>query len=129
VRVLVDTHAAVWWLTDDDRLSDSAREAMATADEPLLSAVSLIEVAIKASLRKLPVAEGWADELLAEGFSLLPIGTEHARALRALPFVSVDGIKIRDPFDRLLVAQAGVEEVPIVTRDAAIRAQGAPTIW
>lgn len=129
MRVLLDTHAAVWWLTDDERLSASAREAMATADEPLLSAVSLIEVAIKTSLRKLRVAEGWADELLAEGFSLLPIGTEHARALRVLPFVSVDGVKIRDPFDRLLVAQAGVEEVPIITRDAAIRAQGAPTIW
>jgi PIN domain nuclease of toxin-antitoxin system len=127
--MLVDTHAALWWLADDKRLSQVARDAMAAAEEPLLSAVSLIEVAIKASLRKLPVAVGWADELLAEGFSLLPIGTDHAKALRVLPFVAVDGTEIRDPFDRLLVAQAGVEEVPIVTRDSAIRAHGAPTIW
>jgi PIN domain nuclease of toxin-antitoxin system len=129
VRVLVDTHAALWWLGDDERLSEAAREAMASADEPMLSAASLFEVAIKSSLGKLQVPSGWADELLTEGFSLLPIGTRHAQALRELPFVEFNGATMRDPFDRLLVAQSGTEQVPVISRDPAITAHGVPTIW
>jgi PIN domain nuclease of toxin-antitoxin system len=129
LRALVDTHAALWWLADDPQLSTPAREAIASAAEPLIGAGSLFEVSIKASLDKLQVPTDWADELLAEGFELLPIDTRHARVLGELPFVEVSGSKIRDPFDRLLVAQSLVEEVPVVTRDAAIRAHGVPTIW
>lgn len=129
MRVLVDSHAALWWLADDERLSETARDTIATAAEPLLSAMSLFEVAIKASVRKLPVAAGWADELLASGFSLLAIGTSHGEALHDLPFVTVNGAIMRDPFDRLLVAQAGTEGVPVITRDPAIAAHGVPTIW
>ncbi len=129
MRILVDSHAALWWVADDERLSATAREAIASASEPLLSAVSLFEVAIKASLRKLPVAAQWADELLVNGFSLLAIGTAHGEELHGLPFVEVNGSTIRDPFDRMLVAQAHVEGVPVVTRDPAIAAHGVPTIW
>jgi PIN domain nuclease of toxin-antitoxin system len=130
VRTLVDTHAVIWWLDKDPRLSAAARAAISTATEALVSAGTLFEIAIKESIGKLDMPAGWTDELLSEeGFSLLPIGTAHANALRVLPFVAVDGTEIRDPFDRLLVAQAGVEGVPIVTRDPAIRAQGTPTIW
>lgn len=129
MRILVDSHAALWWVADDKRLSRPARQAIASASEPLLSAVSLFEVAIKASLRKLPVAPEWADELLSSGFSLLPIGTAHGETLHGLPFVEVSGTTIRDPFDRMLVAQAQVERVPVVTRDPAIAAHGVPTIW
>jgi PIN domain nuclease of toxin-antitoxin system len=129
LRALVDTHAALWWLADDPQLSADAREAIAAAAEPLIGAGSLFEVAIKSALGKLEVPSGWADELLTEGFDLLPIDTRHARALGDLPFVEVSGNKIRDPFDRLLVAQSLIEKVPIVTRDAAIRAHGVPTIW
>ncbi len=128
-RGLVDTHAALWWLSDDPRLSRAAREAIAGAEEPLLSAGSLFEVSIKASLGKLEVAEGWAEELLAEGFSLLPISLAHAHVYRELPYVELDGKLQRDPFDRLLVAQAGVEAVPLLTRDPGIRAHGTATIW
>lgn len=129
MRVLVDSHAALWWLNNDRRLSDAAVETIATSAEPLLSAMSLFEIAIKAAVRKLKVRNGWADGLLADGFSLLPIGIDHGEALRALPFIAVNGSTIRDPFDRLLVAQASVEGVPVVTRDPAIAAHGVTTIW
>jgi PIN domain nuclease of toxin-antitoxin system len=129
VRLLLDTHAVLWWLGDDDRLSAEARGAIGTAEEPLISAATLLEVAIKASLGKLDVADDWAEEALSEGFSLLAIAPSHASALRALPYLSIDGAKIRDPFDRLLVAQSSVEQVPVVTRDAAIRSHGVPVVW
>lgn len=129
MRVLVDTHAALWWLADDERLSAPARAAIATAEEPLLSAGTLFEVAIKASLGKLRVPDGWAEELLAEGFGLLAIAPSHARALRALPYAEHSGRPLRDPFDRLLAAQAGIERVPVISRDPAFAAHGASTIW
>lgn len=66
---------------------------------------------------------------MAEGFALLSITPAHAHAYRALPYVEVGGKALRDPFDRLLVAQAEVEGVPIVTRDPEIIAHGGATIW
>jgi PIN domain nuclease of toxin-antitoxin system len=129
VRLLLDTHAALWWLADDSRLSAPARKAIAAAEEPLLGAGTLFEVAIKASLGKLQAPEEWAEELLAEGFSLLPISLAHARAHRELPYVQLAGKSQRDPFDRLLVAQASVEAIPLVSRDPGIAAHGVATIW
>ena len=129
LRLLLDTHAALWWLADDPLLSAPAREAIAAAEEPLFSAATLFEVSIKASLGKLEVAEEWAEELLAEGFSLLPITTAHATAYRRLPYVELNGTPQRDPFDRLLAAQAIVESIPLVTRDPAILAHGLPAVW
>jgi PIN domain nuclease of toxin-antitoxin system len=95
----------------------------------LFSAGTLLEVSIKASLGKLEVAEEWAEELLVEGFSLLPITTAHAAAYRQLPYVELAGNPQRDPFDRLLVAQASAESVPLVTCDPGIAAHGVPTLW
>jgi PIN domain nuclease of toxin-antitoxin system len=129
VHLLLDTHAALWWLADDPRLSVPAREAIAAAEEPLLGAGTLFEVAIKASLGKLQAPTDWAEELLAEGFSLLAISPAHARAYRELPYVRLVGKPQRDPFDRLLVAQASVEAIPLVTRDPGIAAHGVATIW
>lgn len=111
------------------QLSREARQAIAGAEEPLLGAGTLLEVSIKASLGKLEVADGWAEELLREGFALLAISVAHARAYRELPYVEVDGSPLRDPLDRLLVAQAEVEGIPVVTRDPGIAAHGVPTIW
>lgn len=119
----------LWWLSDDPRLSPPAREAIAGAEEPLFSAGTLLEVSIKASLGKLEVEEGWAEELLAEGFSLLPISPAHATAYRRLPYVEQGGKVQRDPFDRLLAAQATVEGVPLVTRDPGIAAHGIAKLW
>lgn len=129
MRLMLDTHAALWWLADDSRLSATAREAIAGAEEPLFSAGTLFEVSIKASLGKLEAAEEWAEELLAEGFSLLPISTAHAAAYRRLPYVELAGKPQRDPFGRLLVAQAMVEGVPLVTCDPGIAAHGVSTLW
>lgn len=95
----------------------------------MFSAGTLLEVSIKASLGKLEAAEEWGEELLAEGFSLLPITTAHATAYRRLPYVELNGKPHRDPFDRLLAAQAIVEGVPVVTRDPGITAHGVPTVW
>lgn len=129
MRLLLDTHAALWWLADDSRLTETAREAIAGAEQPLFGAGTLFEVSIKASLGKLEAAEEWAEELLAEGFSLLPITTAHAAAYRRLPYVELGGKPQRDPFDRLLVAQSIVEGVPMVTCDPGIAAHGVPTLW
>lgn len=95
----------------------------------MLSAGTLFEVSIKASLGKLEIAEEWAEELFAEGFALLPISVGHGAAYRRLPYVEVGGKRQRDPFDRLLVAQAAAERIPVVTRDPAIAAHGVATIW
>jgi PIN domain nuclease of toxin-antitoxin system len=129
LRLLVDTHAALWWLRNDERLSDPAREAIGGAEEPLLSAGTLFEVSIKASLGKLEIAEEWAEELLAEGFALLRISVAHAAAYKRLPYVEVGRQRQRDPFDRLLVAQALTERIPLVSCDAGIVAHGVATIW
>jgi PIN domain nuclease of toxin-antitoxin system len=119
----------LWWLSGDTRLSESAREAIAGAEEPLIGAGTLFEVSIKASLGKLEVAEEWAEELLTEGFALLPISVAHAASYRHLPYVEVGGRRQRDPFDRLLIAQAATERVPLVTCDPGIVAHGVATIW
>lgn len=75
------------------------------------------------------VADGWAEELLAEGFLLLPISVDHATAYRRLPYVYLAGKPQRDPFDRLLVVQAATERIPLVTCDPGIVAHGVATIW
>lgn len=89
----------------------------------------MLEVAIKASLGKLEIPTSWVEQLLSEGFSILAITPGHAQALRELPFVEMSGKPQRDPFDRLLVAQAQIERIPIVSRDGAIAAHGVATIW
>ena len=116
-------------MSDDPRLSPPAREAIAGAEEPLFSAGTLFEVSIKASLGKLEVEEGWAEELLAEGFALLQLSPAHATAYRNLPYVERRGKLQRDPFDRLLVAQATVEGVPLVSCDPGVAAHGVATLW
>lgn len=75
------------------------------------------------------MADEWAEELLAEGFELLAVTTAHAAALRRLPYVQLGGRPHRDPFDRLLAAQAMVDRVPVVTCDPGIAVHGAATLW
>jgi PIN domain nuclease of toxin-antitoxin system len=129
VRPLLDSHAVLWWMADDPQLSRPAREAIETADEPLVSAATLIELSVKVSLGKLQVPAEWSEELLAEGFALLHVSPAHGHALAELPFVEVNGRMQRDPFDRLLVAQADVESIPLVTCDPGLKAHGVATIW
>ncbi|HWT25615.1 MAG TPA: type II toxin-antitoxin system VapC family toxin [Solirubrobacteraceae bacterium] len=123
-RLLVDTHAVLWWLADDPALSSGARAAIADPSaEPLVSAASLWEIAVKRSLGKLRVPDDLPDEIAAAGFGRLPVSPEHAWAVRGLPFHH------RDPFDRLLVAQAQAERLPVVTADVRFAPYGVETRW
>ncbi len=123
-RFLVDTHALLWWLTDDPALSPAARDALSDpANDPLVSAASVWEIAIKRSLGKLTAPDDLPERIADEGFGWLPIDSAHAWHVRALP------AHHRDPFDRLLVAQAAIERLPIITADARLRDYGVDVRW
>ncbi len=113
---LVDTQALLWWLGDDPRLGPEARALMATS-RLLVSVASLWEIAIKAGLGKLEADVGAvARAAEAEGMERLGLGTAHLETYQRLPRRDDHG----DPFDRMLVAQAMVEDVPILTSDAKL---------
>jgi len=128
VRALIDTHALLWWLLADDRLSPVARDLIADgANKILVSAATGYEISLKAAAGRLTVPGAIVafvpSRVAAEGFESLPISIEHAARAGTLP--SID----RDPFDRLLVAQAQIEGLPIVTADPAIGRYDVETIW
>jgi PIN domain nuclease of toxin-antitoxin system len=128
VRLLLDTHALLWWLFDDARLTTSARLAIADPDtDVLVSAASAWEIATKHRLGKLPEAEDVAARLPAylrkARFRRLGIGVDHALAAGALPGPH------RDPFDRMLMAQAHIEDIPIVTNDPVFTDYRVAVLW
>jgi PIN domain nuclease of toxin-antitoxin system len=124
VKLIVDTHAALWLLAEDERLSARADQMLTdSSNEVLLSAAVVWEVAIKRSLGKLDAPEGFATMLLDAGAAPLPIGVDHAEAVRSLPWHH------RDPFDRLLVTQTVLEGAVLVSNDNRMRAYGAPMAW
>lgn len=113
--VLVDTHAVLWWLADAPDLSEPARALIADPESiPLVSAASVWEIAIKRALGKLRAPEDLTEAIEAAGFRWLAIEPSHAWAVGSL------AEHHRDPFDRLLIAQAAVEELPILTADPAL---------
>lgn len=115
MRLLLDTHVLLWALADDPSLSTAARAAIVDGrNRVVASAVSAWEITIKRSLGKLRAPADLAEAVAAHRFTPLAVSLEHALAVGALPDLH------RDPFDRLLVAQAGVEGLTIVTRDRAI---------
>jgi PIN domain nuclease of toxin-antitoxin system len=121
MRVLLDTHAFVWW--DNDELPRSVRNRIQSADRVYVSAASAWEVAIKTALGKITAHASFADSIEDYGFDALPITVAHADAVRALP------PHHRDPFDRLLVAQAQIEGLALVSRDPAMRLYAVPVVW
>lgn len=129
MRLLLDAHALLWWLGDDPRLSKPAREAIETSESPLIGAGTLVEIAVKRSLGKLDVDEDWPEYAQADGFVVLAISWAHAARLQRLPYIKIAGREHRDPFDRLLAAQALIDDTPIVTRDPAFAQYGVATIW
>ncbi|HET6547855.1 MAG TPA: type II toxin-antitoxin system VapC family toxin [Solirubrobacter sp.] len=124
MKLLLDTHAALWFLMGDGRLSDGARRQLLDAgNRVLLSAAVVWEISIKRSLGKLAVPDEYVPLLLDAGVHPLPVSIEHAVAVQGLP------PHHRDPFDRMLVAQASVEDAAIVSRDHALRAYGVTLVW
>lgn len=116
--LLLDTQVLLWWLSDDPRLGPAARNAMAT-QALLLSPASLWEIAIKAGLGKLRADVGLVSrEATAQGMGRLPLQDAHFAVVQALPRPTGHG----DPFDRILVAQAIVEEVTLLTADRKLAA-------
>lgn len=128
MQLLLDTHTFLWWVSDAPELTGKARKAIADgANVCYLSLASCWEMAIKASLGKLslatPLEQFIPEQLAANAISLLPIDFRHAARVESLPFHH------RDPFDRLLVAQAQTEKLAIVSADAVLSEYGVRRIW
>jgi len=128
VRLLLDTHTFLWWLDGDAALSAAAQAAIADeASEVFLSAASAWEIATKFRLGKLPgaatVAADVAGAAAQQGFPELAISLRHGEKAGALPGPH------RDPFDRMLIAQAMLEDLAIVSNDAAFDAYAVRRLW
>jgi PIN domain nuclease of toxin-antitoxin system len=128
VRFLLDTHALLWWFTDDPRLSPAVREAIQDTDnEVFVSAASAWEISTKQRLGKLSelpdVTTRFAELVAADGFTHLAVDSLHS--LRAGGYDAAH----RDPFDRMLAAQSELESLPLVTRDPAFVHFGTETFW
>jgi len=123
MRVLLDTHFLLWWLADDPALGNQGREVISTPENLIFfSAASVWEIRIKQGIGKLDVPDDFADVLAAQPFEPLSVTVGHAHALRDLPTLH------RDPFDRLLIAQARLERLTILTRDRVIGQYDVPTL-
>jgi PIN domain nuclease of toxin-antitoxin system len=125
---LLDTHALVWSLTGDGRLSPAARAAIANrANSVFVSSISLYELGIKHHLGKWPgagtIVENASQLLARMQYAVLPLSGEHALHAAALP------LSHRDPFDRLLVAQAATEGLMLISRDAVLANLGVRLLW
>jgi PIN domain nuclease of toxin-antitoxin system len=123
LKLLLDTHVVLWWQRDDRRLGREAREAIATADVVWVSAASGWEMAIKAALGRLRLAEPFEALLAADEFTELPMTLAHAGRLADLPPHHAD------PFDRMLVAQALTERATLVSHDRSLEPYGVPMVW
>jgi PIN domain nuclease of toxin-antitoxin system len=128
VRLLLDTHTLIWWLADSPSLPASARKLIGSRNVPVLvSAASAWEIATKVRLRRLDVAvdlaEDFAGHLARERFESLSISTEHGIRAGSLPGSH------KDPFDRMLVAQAQIEGLVIVSNDVQLDGYGVSRLW
>ena len=125
MRLLLDTHAALWWLSGDERLGkEAARQLADDTNQLLLSAAIVWEIAVKRSLGKLERSPTTSRRPCSPAAPRpLPVTVDHAAAVERLP------LHHRDPFDRILVAQAGIEGATLVSRDEALSAYGVPVIW
>ena len=124
MRLLLDTHVFLWWRSKNGgALGPTAKAAVADADQVFVSAASAWECTIKASLGKLTLPEPFADGVDDSGFDRLAITMEHAALIGTLP------PRHKDPFDRILVAQAVHEGLTLVTADHAVAAYDTLTLW
>lgn len=128
MKLLLDTHAFLWFAADDPRLSATARDSIENeANEVYLSAASHWEIAIKQSVGKLSLDRPFrtliSEEVELNGIIFLPIDLSHSEAVLSLAFHH------RDPFDRMLIAQSMVEEFPLLSCDEQFDAYGIARIW
>lgn len=128
MKVLLDTHAFLWLITDDDRLSENARQTFLNPENSLFfSAAGLWEICIKKSLGKISLKDGWLETIQKEmeinTIQWLPIEMTHCAEVTKLPFHH------RDPFDRMLIAQAIIEEMKFMSRDSRLSKYTIELIW
>ena len=124
MRLLIDSHALVWWAEASAKLSSAARDAIADpTNEAVVSIAAFWELMIKVSASKLILPTDPEIMLASLGFSLLPIEFPHLRLIGTLPRIH------RDPFDRMMIAQALAEGIQIVTRDRVFAAYGVQIVW
>lgn len=128
MRALLDTHSFLWFMNGDERLSGTARAILDDIEnEVILSVASLWEIAIKTSLGKISLERNFEDlipqQLVSNEIGVLPIRLKHLSVLTDLPF------QHRDPFDRLIIAQAMAEGLPILTRDPAFLDYPVQVLW
>lgn len=128
MRVLLDSHALLWWILNDPALTDTACEAIRNnGDSVLVSAASAWELAIKFRLGRLPMAadliSGFSSAVEGEGFHLLPVTAEHGIRAGLLP------THHKDPFDRMLIAQAQEESMPIISNERVFEYYGVRRLW
>jgi PIN domain nuclease of toxin-antitoxin system len=121
VKLLLDTHAFIWW--DNGRLPKGVVRRIQRAEDVLVSAVTAWEIAIKSALGRMAAKGNVSDAIADYGFTALPISLAHGDATRALPEIH------KDPFDRMLVAQASVEDLVIVSADEVLGQYGVPIAW
>jgi PIN domain nuclease of toxin-antitoxin system len=128
VQALLDTHALLWWLSDDPSLTQPARKVIAEIRNVIfVSAASAWEIATKVRLGKLPTAADLAADFVGhierEGFQILAISGDHAIRAGLLPGTH------KDPFDRMLIAQAQADNMPIVSNEALFDTYGVRRLW
>ena len=111
MSLLLDTHVVLWWLADDPELPDDIKERLDHEPDVRVSAATIWEIAIKQALGKIAAPEDLPERIRDTGFRELPVRFAHAMAAGRLPLIH------RDPFDRMLVAQARCEDLTLVTRD------------
>ena len=128
MNLLLDTHALLWWLFGDPKFSSKARTAIEKSDQRVwVSSASAWEITTKVRIGKLPeigdVAEKLPAYLRRERFEALPISLDHALAAGTLPGPH------KDPFDRMLIAQARIEKLRVVSIDSVFKQYGVPVLW
>lgn len=128
MRVLLDTHTLIWWMIDDPQLSKAAHSAIERDENlSLVSAASAWEIATKVRLGRLPAVDDLVQDFVANlalhRIEILGVSGEHGIRAGLLPGPH------KDPFDRMLIAQAQAEDIPIVSNDAALDGYGVRRIW
>ncbi len=123
MKLLLDTHVLLWWLENNPALPSTARNLIADPNNTIfLSAVTLWEIWLKQSIGKLKLPANFEERLAKEGFEALPLSAAHTKLIDSLPWHH------RDPFDRMLVAQAQAANLKLLTVDEMIAAYGDMTL-